>query len=129
MNSVYKRKTKYLVELLEQSQLNNEMIRQCAAKHTYITYIIGLYNPSVRIIDIVSHTTYVVCINSYTYSLKSTPNDRFFFSETFHINFICSQKFCLLRGNRRRNIFCISFYVRPGAPTLAWRLISQHTAY
>ena len=26
------------------------------------TYIIGHYNPSVRIIDQVSHTTYVVCI-------------------------------------------------------------------
>ena len=31
--------------------------------HTYIiTYIIGHYNPSVRIIDLVSHTTYVVCV-------------------------------------------------------------------
>ena len=29
---------------------------------TYI-YIIGHYNPSVRIINLVSHTTYVVCIN------------------------------------------------------------------
>ena len=27
------------------------------------TYIIGHYNPSVRIIDLVSHTTYVVCVN------------------------------------------------------------------
>ena len=27
------------------------------------TYIIGHYNPSVRIIDLVSHTTYVVCFN------------------------------------------------------------------
>ena len=27
------------------------------------TYIIGHYNPSVRIIDLVSHTTYVVCDN------------------------------------------------------------------
>ena len=29
---------------------------------TYI-YTIGHYNPSVRIIDLVSHTTYVVCVN------------------------------------------------------------------
>ena len=28
-----------------------------------ITYIIGHYNPSVRIIDLLSHTTYFVCIN------------------------------------------------------------------
>ena len=32
--------------------------------HTYIhTYIIDHYNPSVRIIDLVSHTNYVVCVN------------------------------------------------------------------
>ena len=30
--------------------------------HTYI-YIIGRYNPTVRIIDLVSHTNYVVCVN------------------------------------------------------------------
>ena len=51
--------------------------------NTGYTYIIGHYNPSVRIIDLVSHTTYVVCANFLyisggTYSLKSTPNDRFF---------------------------------------------------
>ena len=27
------------------------------------TYVIGHFNPSVRIIDLVSHTTYVVCVN------------------------------------------------------------------
>ena len=27
------------------------------------TYIIGHYNPSVSIIELVSHTTYVVCAN------------------------------------------------------------------
>ena len=33
-------------------------------KNIYIhTYIIGHYNPSVRIIDLVPHTTYVVCVN------------------------------------------------------------------
>ena len=31
------------------------------------TYIIGHYNPSVRIIDLVSHTTYVVCVNCKKY--------------------------------------------------------------
>ena len=33
--------------------------------HTH-TYIIGHYSPSVRIIDLVSHTTYIVCVNCYT---------------------------------------------------------------
>ena len=30
---------------------------------TIYAYIIGHYNPSIRIIDPVSHTTYVVCVN------------------------------------------------------------------
>ena len=29
------------------------------------TYIIGHYNPSVRIIDLVSYTNYVVCVNFF----------------------------------------------------------------
>ena len=33
------------------------------ASHTYITYVIVHYNPSVRIIDVVPYTTYVVCVN------------------------------------------------------------------
>ena len=41
----------------------------------------------VRIMDLVSHTTYIACVILYisggTYSLSSTPNDRFFW-ETFH---------------------------------------------
>ena len=35
-------------------------IRGLLVKHAYI---IGHYNPSVRIIELVSHTTYVVCVN------------------------------------------------------------------
>ena len=61
---------------------------------TYIhTYIIGHYKSSVRIMDLVSYNPYVVCVNfihTYlsggNYSLKSTPNDRFF--EILHGNFI-----------------------------------------
>ena len=41
------------------------------------TYIIGHYNPSVRIIDLVTHTTYVVCVNFIQKWRESTPNDRF----------------------------------------------------
>ena len=32
-------------------------------KFMFVTYIIGHYNPSVRIIGLVSHTTYVVRVN------------------------------------------------------------------
>ena len=33
------------------------------AKSNIHTYIIGRYNPSIRIIDLVSHTAYGVCVN------------------------------------------------------------------
>ena len=50
--------------------------------HTYIcTYIIGHYNPSVRIMDLVPCTTYVMCFNfihKWTYNLKSIKNNRFY---------------------------------------------------
>ena len=81
------------------------------------TYIIGHYNPSVKIIDLVSHTIYVVCVlilymSGETYSLKSTPSGR------------------LLREIRRTNTFFVfCFDVWPGARTLVFRLISQHTIY
>ena len=34
------------------------------------TYIIGHYNPSVRIIDLISHTTYVVCVNFFIHKWR-----------------------------------------------------------
>ena len=62
-------------------------------------YIIGHDNPSVRIINLVSHTTYVVCvlilyISGETYSLKSTPNDKFF-ENLFHGSFYLLSEFLL----------------------------------
>ena len=41
--------------------------KSCLARHLLFfslhTYMIGHYNPSVKIIDLVSHTIYVVCVN------------------------------------------------------------------
>ena len=64
----------------------------------YGAYII--YNPSVRIIDLVSHTTYV---SSGTYSLKSVLNDSFF-QKLFMAVLIYSQSFC------RTNTFCFDVW-------------------
>ena len=52
----------------------------------------------------------ILYISDGTYSLKSTPNGRFF-EKLFMAIFIYIQSFCqfLLRGNRRRNTFCILF--------------------
>ena len=82
---------------------------------TIHTYIIGHYNPSVRIIDLVSYTTYVVCVNFIhkwrnLHSLKSTPNYRFF-EKLFIAILFTLRVFArnLVKGNRRRNTFRISF--------------------
>ena len=70
------------------------------------TYIIGHYNPSVRIFDLVSHTTMlrvlILHISGGTYSLKSTTNDRYFKKLVLQILFtlrVFDRN--LLRGNRR----------------------------
>ena len=67
------------------------------------TYIIGHYNPSVRIIDLVSHTTYGV--GGYLIF------EKLFMAILFtHRVFVRN----LLRGNRRRNNFRMLFWC------LAW---------
>ena len=54
------------------------------------TYIIGHHNPSVRIIELVSHTTYVVFVN-FMYKWRDLQfkfdSERQIFWETFHGSF------------------------------------------
>ena len=82
--------------------------------HTCIhTYIVCYYNSSVRIMDLVCHTTYVVCVNfiqTWAYSLKTSPNDKFF-KKLFMAILLAFRVFTrnLLRGNQRRNIFSLYF--------------------
>ena len=68
------------------------------------TYIIGHYNPSVSIIDLVSHTTYVVCVN-FIHKWRDlqfkVDSERQIFWETFHGNFIYSQSFCKKSAERK----------------------------
>ena len=71
-----------------------------------LTYIIGHHNSSVRIIDIVYNTTFVVCVNLYIiggpYYLKSPPYDIFF--EKFFMEILFTLRVFtrnLLVGNRR----------------------------
>ena len=69
-----------------------------------VLYIIGHYNPSVRIIDLVSHTTYVVCVN-FIHKWRDlqfkVDSERQIFWETFHGNFINSQSFCQKSAERK----------------------------
>ena len=97
------------------------------------TYIIDHYNPSVRIIDLVSHITYVVCVN-FIHKWRDlqfkVDSERQIFWETFHGNFyllsdilpeICWAEIA------EEILFIFYFDVWTGAWTLAFRLISQHT--
>ena len=86
----------------------------------FTTYIIGHYNPSVKIIDLVSHTTRVVCVNFIhkwrgTYSLLLTPATDSF-EKLFLVILFTLRDFSRsrLRGNRQRNNICILFWC------LAW---------
>ena len=75
--------------------------------------IIDYYNASVRVVDLVSHTNYVVCvliiyISGGTYSLKSTPNGRETWLEKFFMAILfmlIDFAWNLLQGSCRRNIF------------------------
>ena len=84
------------------------------------TYIIGHHNPSVRIIDLASHTTYVVCVNFIhkwrDLQFKVDSERQIFFEKLFMAILFTLRVFAgnLLRGNRRRNIFRISLWC------LAW---------
>ena len=86
--------------------------------HTY-TYIIGHYIPSVRIIDLVSHITCVVCVN-FIHKCRDlqfeVDSERQIFWELFMAILFTLRIFARnpLRVNRRRNAFHISFWC------LAW---------
>ena len=72
-----------------------------------ITYIIGHYNPLVRITDLVFRTTYVVCVNF----IQSTPNDRFF-RKLFMAVLFYSQSFrqkSVEKKSPKKYFFCILF--------------------
>ena len=98
-------------------------------------YIIGHYNPSVRIIDLVSQTTYVVCVNfihkwrdlQFKVATERQIRVRNFSWQLLFTLRVFARN--LQSGSGRRNTFCILFNVRPGARTLALGLIREQTTY
>ena len=78
-----------------------------------ITYIIGHYNPSVRIIELVAHTTCVVCIhffyiNKWRDLQFKVDSERQIFLRNFFMTILFILRVFarnLLTGNRRRNTF------------------------
>ena len=83
--------------------------------HVLYTYIIGHYNPSVRFIDLVSHTTYVVCVNfihKWQNLQFKVDSERKIFWETFHGSLlIYSQRFCPESAERTSPKKYFSYFV------------------
>ena len=79
--------------------------------------LIGHYNPSVRCV-------LILYISGGTYCLKSTTNDRFF-EKLFMVILFTLRVFArnLLRGNRRRNTFRISFFLMSGLRLEPWLFV------
>ena len=104
--------------------------------YVYIhTYIVGHYNPSVRIFDLVSHTTYVVCVN-FIHKWRDlqfkVDSERQIFLRNFPWQFYLLSVFLpeiCWEEIAEEILFVFRFDVWPGTRTLAFRLISQHTTY
>ena len=105
--------------------------------YIYVTYIIGYYNPSVRIIDLVSHTTYVVYVNFIhmwrELQSKVDSEQLIFFWENFSwpISIYC-QSFCQksaeMKSPKKYFFFIFRFDAWPGVWTRALRLILTETS-
>ena len=88
-------------------------------KHRLHTYIIDHYNPSVRIIDLASDTTYVVCVN-FIHKWGTCS----FFEKLFHGNFFYSQSFCQKSTERKSSKKYFSYYVlMSGLGLETWRYV------
>ena len=106
--------------LRKNSRISFPLSRCSRIRGSSNTYIISHYNLSVRIIDLVSHTTYVVCV-IFIYKwgdlqFKVDSERQIFYEKHFTAILFTLRIFArnLLRGDRRRNTFRISFWC------LAW---------
>ena len=100
---------------------------------SYITYIIGYYNPSDRIIDLVSHTTYVAWVNfihkwrDIQFKVDSERHFLRVFEKLFMAILFILRVFArnLLKGSRRRNTDhsqCLK-NGQPLWPDISWTLM------
>ena len=103
----------FFFQLMLISWLSSCLIWQIISFILLHTYIISHYNPSVRIIDLVSHTTYVVCVNFIHKwrDLQFEVDSEWQIWETFHGNFIYSQSFCQKSAERKSPKKYFSYFV------------------
>ena len=94
-------------------------------KYCTHTYIIGHYNPSVKIIDLISHTICVVCVNFIHIRRDlqfKVDTERQIFCETFHGSFNLLSEFLpeiCWEEIAKKILFVFYFDVCLGSPTLA----------
>ena len=77
-------------------------------------YIIDHFNPSVRIIDLVSHTTYVVCVNfidKWRDLQFKVDSERQIFEKLFMAVLIHTQNFCQKSAERKSPKKYILYFV------------------
>ena len=99
--------------------------------HKIIDYwnMFDIHTSLVRITDLVSNTTYVVCVN-FVHKWRDlqfkVDSERKIFWETFHANFICSQSFCQKSAERKSAVRFILFIfytmLRKGYFPASWKL-------
>ena len=98
-------------------------------------YIIDPSNPPVRVIDLFSHTTYIVCVNFIhkwrDLQFKINSDWQIFwetFSSQFYLLSVFLPEICW-EDIAEQILFVFCFDVLPGARTLDLSLISQYTTY
>ena len=78
--------------------------------------------------DLAPDTTYVVCVNFYTWVAGPTVKSRQIFKKLFHCNLIYFPSFCQKFAERKRK-FCLVGYIWPRVGNEVSHLIPQHTTY
>ena len=118
--------------------VGNRLLFNTITKCTYIHNKISHYNPSARIIDLVSHTTYVVCVNflhEWRHLQFNIDSERQIFEKLFHVNVIYSQSFCQKSAERKWpmkyffifSFWCVTCDLNNTPRTRLWRLqICKH---
>ena len=87
------------------------------------------YNPSARIIDLVSHTTYIVCVN-FIHKWRNlqfkVDSERQIFGETFHRIFIYSKSFWKKSAERKSpKKYFLHFVLMSGLGLEPWLYVYQ----
>ena len=95
----------------------------CSKAHTHI---IDHYNPSVKIIELVSHITYVVCvyfIHKWWDLQFKVDSEQHISWKTFHCNFIYSQGFYQKSAEKKSSKkYFLYFVLMSGLGLEHWRL-------